>query len=327
MTLRKLLFVALAIWGIPALADGNLQGGLDAEKKRDFVGALAAFQPLAIDGNAEAQYHMGLLYIDGVSRDMNLAVRWLEDSANQGYAPAQTRLGTIYVRGDGVMPDMGKGVDWIKKAAAQGFADAQVSLGVIYWNYLRPPDFIQAAFWFGKAAEQGDARGESGLGAFYMRGWGVPKDVSKAVYWNRKAAEQGYPDAEGSLGLAYQYGSGVPKDYSLAIYWYRKGAAHGNLRSILSLGAFYANGWGVPKDYVVSLALFDLSVDKLIRTDRLAADDAAMNQRILLKLVSEEQIMEGKSLAADMQRGGILPTLDSYILQHHQSSDGGEVEH
>jgi len=318
----KLFFAWLMIWAAPAMADGNMRDGLDAEQRGDYLKALAEYQPLAVAGNAEAQYHMGLLSFRSTSRDTKVALRWLTDSANQGYAPAQARLGTMYVRGDSVPRDIATGISWMTKAAQQGLGDAQVSLGITYWDYLQPPDFDKAAYWFEKAAEQGDARGQSNLAGAYMRGQGVPKDAAKGIYWYRNAAEQGYPDAEFALGLAYQYGTGVPKDDALAVSWYRKGVAQGNLRSMLSLGAFYANGWSVPKDEVAALALFDLSVDKLIRTDPQAGDQAAANRMLLLKLVTDKQVSEGKTLAADMQRGDVLATLDAYIQRHQGNADG-----
>ena len=52
--------------------------------------------------------------------------------AEEGYAPAQFTLGTLYRSGDGVAPDSAEAARWTRKAAEQGFADAQLSLG---WTY------------------------------------------------------------------------------------------------------------------------------------------------------------------------------------------------
>jgi len=51
--------------------------------------------PLAQTGNPEAQYYLGMLYrkgIGGVRQDNNEASRWLQRSANQGYADARNEL-------------------------------------------------------------------------------------------------------------------------------------------------------------------------------------------------------------------------------------------
>ena len=45
-------------------------------------------------------------------------------AAEQGNANAQYNLGVMYANGDGVTKDAVKAVEWYQKAAAQGYADA-----------------------------------------------------------------------------------------------------------------------------------------------------------------------------------------------------------
>jgi hypothetical protein len=49
----------------------------------------------AAQGDAEAQYNLGLMYGlgKGVEQDFSQAKLWLEKAAAQGYAPAQNELG------------------------------------------------------------------------------------------------------------------------------------------------------------------------------------------------------------------------------------------
>ena len=76
-------------------------------------------------------------------------------AAEQGDAQAQFNLGLCYANGDGVQKDLTQAVFWLRKAADQGDAEAQFNLGVCYANgYGVQKDLTQAVFWFCKAADQ-----------------------------------------------------------------------------------------------------------------------------------------------------------------------------
>ena len=53
-------------------------------------------------------------------------------AAEQGDAEAQCKLGLRYRDGDGVSKDLEEAVKWFRKAAEQGYAEAQVHLGDCY---------------------------------------------------------------------------------------------------------------------------------------------------------------------------------------------------
>ena len=61
----------------------------------NYTVALENWKSLAEQGNASAQYNLGLMYDMGqcVSQDYKQAVYWLTKSAKQGNAKAQTNLG------------------------------------------------------------------------------------------------------------------------------------------------------------------------------------------------------------------------------------------
>ena len=52
----------------------------------------------AEQGNAEAQYRLGLMYDMGedIDQDYGKAFEWYEKSANQGLASSQSKLGSMY---------------------------------------------------------------------------------------------------------------------------------------------------------------------------------------------------------------------------------------
>lgn len=99
----------------------------------------------ANNGDAEAQFKMGMYYFNGsggVSTDYNKAGDWFKKSADQGYAPAQLALGEAYGKGRGMRQDYAKSLDWFKKSADQGYVPAQLALGSMYnlsWGYRDYP--------------------------------------------------------------------------------------------------------------------------------------------------------------------------------------------
>ena len=156
------------------------------------------------------------------------AVEQYRKAAAEGFALAQSNLGTMYFYGSGVPKDLEQAVTWYRKAADQGLAIAQKNLGNMYQNGSGvPKDLEQAAAWYRKAADQGLALAQNQLGWMYQNGWGVPKDLEQAVAWYRKAADQGLAIAQNNLGNIYLNGEGVPADLKVAIEWFTKAAAQG----------------------------------------------------------------------------------------------------
>ena len=84
-------------------------------------------------------------YKEGKYRE---AAYWYEKAANQGNAPAQYNLGVCYENGQGVVQNHEKAVYWYEKAANQGDAAAQYNLGICYENGLGvKKDLQKAKFW------------------------------------------------------------------------------------------------------------------------------------------------------------------------------------
>lgn len=66
--------------------------------------AITGWHEAAAQGDAEAQYRLGLLYAagDGVPKDVVQAIRWLRKAVDQGYVEAQRKLSEMYRAGDDV---------------------------------------------------------------------------------------------------------------------------------------------------------------------------------------------------------------------------------
>lgn len=117
-------------------------------------------------------------------------------SAEEGDASAQYRLGLLYEGGVGVPQNYKKAKEWFEKAAKQGHVGAQADLGTLYLQGAGTPQSAQmAAFWFSQAAEQGDVLSFAKLGWMYAEGRGVRQDSIQAHMWYNLSAAQGEPRA------------------------------------------------------------------------------------------------------------------------------------
>lgn len=76
----------------------DLQKGMDAYSAHDYTTALRELKPLAEQGNAVAQYGLGIMYDNGqgVAEDDKEAVKWYRLAAEQGNVFAQYDLGVSY---------------------------------------------------------------------------------------------------------------------------------------------------------------------------------------------------------------------------------------
>ena len=85
---------------VPALGWADFEAGVDAIVRGDYDTALAEFRPLAEQGDAKAQFHLGLMYAngEGVPQDYQEAVKWYRRAAEQGRPSAQYNLASMYYK-------------------------------------------------------------------------------------------------------------------------------------------------------------------------------------------------------------------------------------
>jgi TPR repeat protein len=108
--------------------------------------------------------------------------------ANEGDAGAQYTIGLKYTKGDGVSKDMDEAVKWLQKSAEQGNADAQLSLGALnIGGRGLPRNSEEAAKWFQLAAGQGRVEAQVQIARMHIAGTGVAKNDIEAYKWAKLA--------------------------------------------------------------------------------------------------------------------------------------------
>ena len=158
LVLRAVAITAVLLTLGGAKVWAGFDEGVAAYKRGDYATALRELRPLAEQGDAKAQYNLGLLYNngDGVPQDYVEAGKWFRKAAKQGYARAQNNVGVMYNNGVGVLQDYAEAVKWYRKAAEQGNTNAQKNLGVMYVKGDGvPQDYVEALMWLDLSAAQG----------------------------------------------------------------------------------------------------------------------------------------------------------------------------
>ena len=142
----------------------------------------------------------GLLMLVGCAEERE--IEQTKSLAKQGDANAQYILGLMYDNGKGVPQDYKEAVKWLRMSADQGYALAQCFLGLMYDEGKGvPQDYKEAVKWYRISAEQGEAMAQSILAVMYMNGKGVPQDYKKAYAWTSVGKAFDEELAEEHLGV------------------------------------------------------------------------------------------------------------------------------
>ena len=119
-------------------------------------------------------------------------ISFIQKRAEQGDAEAQFQLGMLYQTGRGVKQSYVEACNWLWKAVDQKHPGAMAHLG---WNYHLgqgvPKSDETALSLIEESASLGDSYGMQSLGEAYMHGYGVPQSDEKAIYWLKKCVDHG----------------------------------------------------------------------------------------------------------------------------------------
>jgi TPR repeat protein len=172
MRFLALLFSCLLFFSLPAKANDTA--------------SFEAMAVLAKKGDAEAQYHLGMMYNNGIGtpQDRSQAFAWFQKSAASNHPLGAYKLGCYYDgQGEGIVAsDADQALKYKLVAAEAGYALAQHDVANLY-----------------------DRRGNS----------------EQALKWWKTAGDQGYPRALFSLFRAYSEGKGAPQDLSLSYAYFK----------------------------------------------------------------------------------------------------------
>jgi TPR repeat protein len=172
MKFIALAFSCLLVLSMPANAN-----------EADSFNAMVA---LANKGDAEAQYHVGMMHNNGIGtqNDPKQAFEWFQKSTASGDPLGAYKLGCYYDgQGAGVVTsDSNEALKYKLISAKAGYALAQHDVAILYDRQGNPEE---------------------------------------ALKWWKTAGDQGYPSSLFSLSMSYSAGKGAPRDLSLSYAYFK----------------------------------------------------------------------------------------------------------
>ena len=158
---KKVVFIFSVVCIVITIA---IIAGLYNNAKREEAARLEGQARLQREQEVQSTYAEAEEYFK--AKNYSQAFEKYQISANQGYAPAQHKLGWLYQNGWGTQQD-----------------------------------YSQAMQWYSRAADQGHAGAQSGIGMLYEEGLGVTKDLHEALRWYKISASNGSKSAPEHVSL------------------------------------------------------------------------------------------------------------------------------
>ncbi len=166
----------------------NLNLATNGEKPSDYEMAIKYFEMSAKQGFFQAYHDIGRCYCDGDTdgnnKDYIKAMKYFLISAEMGHGSSMANIGNLYFDGHGVEKNTDKAIEWYKKAYEHKFStDFTINQIARYYSKDGSGDNIEALKWWQIGEKHHYAYCISNLGWAYRWGKGVNIDYDKAAYY------------------------------------------------------------------------------------------------------------------------------------------------
>ena len=162
--MRGLFNILVILLAFVSLAPSAQQGSskysvaVEAYQSGDFPTAEHLWSELALQGDARAQYALGIMHLKEEAQRSSdaTAFQYLVEAAKQQHVAAMFNLGVAYWEGRGVFRQPEKAANWWEAAAEENDPGAQYNLGLAYYiGEGREQDTQAAVHWLQEAADNG----------------------------------------------------------------------------------------------------------------------------------------------------------------------------
>ena len=147
-------------------ADTYLKG-FQALEQRDYKTALYYLSFFAANGDAKAQYNLGIIYRDGlgVKKDDVQSLTHFVEAAENGHMLGNYAVGLAFLTGQGSDIDAEAAIYYFTEAALLGHAISPVEIGNLYFQgTLIEKDLVSAHFWWSLAHDRNAPGASKNLG-------------------------------------------------------------------------------------------------------------------------------------------------------------------
>lgn len=207
-------------------------------------------------GCSVAKYRLGKMFLQGedIPKNVDYALRWLEESVSERNQFAEYLLGKTYLKGEDAEQDLICAEDLLRKSSKQGNKYAKYTLGKAYLDgELFLQNIRESISLIAESADNGLAPAQYLLGKLLYKGEIIPQDLNKAIEYLEKAAGQNNPYAAYLAGKI-QLTEDTVKDISKAIRNFETAAENGNDFAEYMLGKIYLYGKEIERDYDKAIA-------------------------------------------------------------------------
>ena len=275
-----------------------LQGVVEAQNLVFIIQNQAKLSKKAQEGNAQAQYLLGLMYYEGkeVEKDLQTALHWVKCAEKQGLLEAQALiveiekeyeqlsldelliqvetgderiyyfLGLKYYQGLEVRKDFDIALKYFSQAAALGLVEAQNRISAIETERDKQLPLTELLM----KANHGEARAKYLLGLRYYED--EEKDIYTALEWFEQAAQQNVSQAQYMISLIEEEYEQLPLKALFAQ------AEIGDKQAQYLLGLKYYQGTKIKKN-----------LDQALKWLYQAAEQGVIKAQELIILIDREQ--------------------------------------
>lgn len=261
------------------------------------------------DVSINAQYSMGVLYLEGicVQKNYDKAYKYFLESGDKGSVSGQFNLALMFY--NGLIENGGKkaACKWFYRASQALHCDAQYFTGLcIDKDYLKGATDKESRYYYSRGAKCGDDKSMFMLAMKYINPKSSNYDYLKAKSLLDSAYNKGNIDATYNLGVMFQNGYGVTKDLKRAFLYYEEGSRRGNGPSSFNAYTMLRDGLGVDVDS-------ERADEYLIKS----ANQGFHQAQFVLGyeyIVSKDKIDEGRELLKASAKQGFEPAIQALSL-------------
>uniref|UniRef100_A0A8C2Q3T9 SEL1L adaptor subunit of ERAD E3 ubiquitin ligase n=1 Tax=Cyprinus carpio TaxID=7962 RepID=A0A8C2Q3T9_CYPCA len=227
--------------------------------------ALKYFQKAAEQGWVDGQLQLGTMYYNGigVKRDYKQALKFFNLASQAGHILAFYNLAQMHATGTGVMRSCHTAVELFKNVCERGRWSERLMAA---YGSFKEGDMDSALVQYLLLAEQGYEVAQSNV-AFILDQKGSQIFNENETYprallhWTR-AASQGYTVARIKLGDYHFYGYGTDVDYETAVIHYRLASEQQHsAQAMFNLGYMHEKGLGIKQDIHLAKRFYDMAAE------------------------------------------------------------------
>uniref|UniRef100_A0A3Q1EUU8 SEL1L adaptor subunit of SYVN1 ubiquitin ligase n=1 Tax=Acanthochromis polyacanthus TaxID=80966 RepID=A0A3Q1EUU8_9TELE len=227
--------------------------------------ALKYFQKAAEQGWVDGQLQLGTMYYNGigVKRDYKQALKFFNLASQSGHILAFYNLAQMHATGTGVMRSCHTAVELFKNVCERGRWSERLMTA---YSSFKEGEMDAALIQYLLLAEQGYEVAQSNV-AFVLDQKGAKIFSENETYprallhWTRAAA-QGYTVARIKLGDYHFYGYGTDVDYETAVIHYRLASEQQHsAQAMFNLGYMHEKGLGIKQDIHLAKRFYDMAAE------------------------------------------------------------------